>query len=167
MKDKFLQKSLEPYDSLLELAKAMGLKVVERAPIKADGRIQSNYVFLSEKLETTPEKLCTLTEEVGHALNNTGDINDQTIVFNRQQELKARKFCYEFLTPLMKIVDAILYFGDEATKYNVAEYLNVTEKFLNEAINHHRRKNGNIKVDLGMVFVVFYPEFKVYEKHKI
>lgn len=154
------------YENLLELADSLGLKVTENVNMFAQGRVKSNHIYLSRKLETDSERTCTLLEEIYHALLNTGNIIDQSSTSNRKQEYRARKNCYEELTPLIKIVETVLYFGDEATKYNVAEYLNVTEKFLNEAINHHRRKNGNIKVDLGMVFVVFYPEFKVYEKHK-
>lgn len=153
------------YESLLEIAKVMGLNVIEKADIRANGRINSNNIFLSNNLDTTPEKVCTLYEEINHAIYNIGDITDQSNSYNRKQEYRARKNCYEELTPLIDIIDAVMYLRYESTPYNVAQYLGVTEKFLNEAIEYYKRRNGPI-LYIGIYRVEFYPSFKVNEKHK-
>ncbi|MNW65366.1 hypothetical protein D3C74_437450 [compost metagenome] len=77
---------------------------------------------------------------MGHHYKTVGDITDQTKLKNRQQELRARQWGYERLVPLSAIVQA--YHARVKGRYEIAEYLDVTEEFLQASIDRYRSKYG-------------------------
>lgn len=94
-----------------------------------------NVIALSPKVESTKEKICILTEELAHIKINTGNISE-----NPKEELKARALAYNHLIGLEGIVASFNY--GCVTKYDIADFLEVTESFLDEAIQWYRSKYG-------------------------
>jgi len=93
-----------------------------------------------EKTLTQLEKACILAEELGHYHTTTGNILDQTKTENRKQELKARLWAYNKQIGLLGIVKAYQY--GCRNRHEVAEYLEVTEEFLVNALKAYRSKYG-------------------------
>lgn len=63
-----------------------------------------------------------------------------TKIENRKQEKRARTWAYERLVPLQKIVQA--HKNGIRNRYELAEYLGVTEQFLDSAIKRYKEKYG-------------------------
>lgn len=99
-----------------------------------------NMILLNRNLETDRERKCILAEEMGHQYKTVGDITDQTKLENQQQELRARQWGYEKLVPLSAIVQA--YHARVKGRYEIAEYLDVTEELLQASIDRYRNKYG-------------------------
>ena len=105
-----------------------------------------DVILLNRNIQTTAEKTCILAEELGHYHTSTGDITDQTKINNRKQERRAREWAHRRLIPLRRIVDA--HKAHVTGRHELAEYLGVTEHFLQEAIDRYRNKYGPyVKVD--------------------
>lgn len=86
------------------------------------------------------EKACVLAEELGHHYTTVGDILDQESVSNRKQEQHARLWAYNEQIGLIGIIKSFEH-GCQS-KYEMAEYLDVTEEFLEDAIKKYRQKYG-------------------------
>lgn len=155
------------YSELIELAQELGLKVTDKYYFEADlnAFILNDKIKISDKLLMIEERKCALIEEIAHFLINNGNITDLRNIENSRQEYRAHKLAVNMMIKLTDIVDAVLYLGDDANEYNVAEHLGITVKFLNEAIEIYRKTYGT-KVDLGSCTVSFIPTFVVTEKHK-
>ncbi|MNJ43317.1 hypothetical protein D3C77_383180 [compost metagenome] len=97
-------------------------------------------ILINRNLETDRERKCILSEEMGHQYKTVGDITDQTKLENQQQELRARQWGYEKLVPLSAIVQA--YHARVKGRYELAEYLDVTEEFLQASIDRYHSKYG-------------------------
>jgi len=87
-----------------------------------------NCIAISNKLNTTIEKKCVLSEELGHHYTTAGNILDLSDVRNRKQELQARLWAYNKHIGLLGIVQAFENRCKDLSE--MAEYLNVTEDFL-------------------------------------
>lgn len=144
------------YLDLLIEAEQEQVKVLER-PLKTyRGRINGNNILIKSDL-TENEKTCILAEELGHYYTSYGNILDQSNINNRKQEKVAHKWAVNKLLNIDMLIEACKQ-GCE-TLYDIAEYFNVTEKFLLEAIEIFKQKyglcytNGNYTLlfnDLGM-----------------
>lgn len=93
-----------------------------------------------EKKMTTTEKACVLAEELGHHFTSTGNILDLSDVRNRKQELRARLWAYQKAFDLNDLISA--YKHGCRNRYEIAEYLDITESFLDDAIEAYKRKYG-------------------------
>ena len=89
---------------------------------------------------TTVEKACILAEELGHYHTTVGDILDQSPATNRKQELHARAWAYHKCLHLGDIVSAFKY--GCRNRYELADYLGVTEAFLQDGIDYYKGKFG-------------------------
>lgn len=161
---------MSEYEKLLDIANGLGLIVIENFNLKINdhlslsGMIYGKNILLSDTLTTNAERACVLLEEIEHFLNNTGNILDQRFVVNKHQENRARKSCYEKLTPLENIIDAVLKYKYDANVFNVSEILGVTPEFLVKAFSYYGNKYGEY-FRTGQYIVVFDP-FRVIEKCK-
>ena len=117
-----------------------------------------------EKTLTQIEKACVLAEELGHYHTTTGNILDQSKVENRKQELKARLGAYNRQIGLIGLVNA--YNHGCHSRYEAAEYLEVTEEFLQDAIDCYHSKYG-VCVDMDNYVIFFEPTLAVMEKSEI
>lgn len=104
------------------------------------GLYSDNIIWINKLIPTNTEKTCVLAEELGHHHKTVGDIIDQSSIINRQQELRARAWAYEKLVPLEKIVQAHGY--NISNRFELADFLDVTEDFLDEALNWYKSKYG-------------------------
>ena len=138
------------YEELLIKSEHDNLIVKEKDIPGYGGRIYKNRIAIHKGLKTQTEKACILAEERGHHFTTSGDIIDQTDIQNRKQEFRARMWAYNEMVGLMGIIDA--YKNGCRNSYEVAEYLEVTEVFLNDALNAYRDK-------YGVYTTVFYPRF--------
>ncbi|WEG13960.1 ImmA/IrrE family metallo-endopeptidase [Pullulanibacillus sp. KACC 23026] len=104
------------------------------------GLYSDNVIWINKKIKSTIEKACILAEELGHHFTTSGDILNQNSIMNRKQELRARSWAYEKLIPLNKIIQA----QKEGIKnrYELAEYLGVTEEFLQHALDRYKDRLG-------------------------
>ncbi|WP_294785739.1 ImmA/IrrE family metallo-endopeptidase [uncultured Eubacterium sp.] len=152
---------MDSYELLLAEASDLGL-IVKEKPLKYNnGRIKGNKVAIRQDIETTAQKTCVLAEELGHHCTSVGDILDQTNVQNRKQEFRARMWAYNEMVGLMGIIDA--YKNGCRNSYEVAEYLEVTEEFLNDALDAYRDKYG-VYTTVDNYIIYFIPGLTVLKK---
>ncbi len=144
---------MNPYDNLLNECSILDVEVYE-VSMKNKGLYSDNVIWINKLLPTLIGKYCVLAEEVGHHHTTTGDIFDLTSTENRKQELKARSWAYERLIPISKIIEAHkLYI---VNSYELADFLNVTEEFLDAALDWYKSKYG-LWVSIDNFTVCFEP----------
>jgi Zn-dependent peptidase ImmA (M78 family) len=107
-----------------------------------DGLIRGRRVAIRRSIETTAEKACVLAEEIGHYYTSTGDILDQEDVRSRQQERRAREYAYAIMVGLDGIIAAFEH--GCRNRYETAQYLDVTERFLEDALDRYSSKCGKV-----------------------
>lgn len=146
------------YEALLDEAHHRGL-IVKEKPLKYNnGRIKGNRIAIRKDIETTTEKTCVLAEELGHHYTSVGDIIDMENTQNRKQERQARFWAYNKLIGLRGIIDA--YEAGCQSRYEIAEYLEVTEEYLTDCIECYRDKYG-VGVEVDNFYVMFIPHLAV------
>lgn len=147
------------YEDLLIEADGNNL-ITKEKPLRANkGRIKGNRIAIKKDL-TEQEKKCIMAEELGHYYTGIGDILDQTSTLNRKQESHGRIMAYNRLVGLMGIIDSYKNHCKSLTES--AEYLNVPEKFLNEALSYYKSKYG-ISVTIDNYVIYFEPSLGVLE----
>ena len=149
---------MNAYEALLDEACDMGLTVKEKPLKYNNGRIKGNRIAIRQDIDTEKEKACVLAEELGHYYTSVGNILDMTSAVNRKQERQARLHGYNRLIGLIGLVRAFEH-GCQ-NRFEIAEYLEVTEEFLEECIECYRNKYGICKrVDNYVVY--FIPQLSV------
>lgn len=139
------------YENLLNECSDLGIKVKEVVLKSADGRCKGNRIAINKNLSTQTEKKCILAEELGHYHTTYGDIRDQTKIENVKQEIIARRWGYEKLVGMVDIINAYRY--GVRNRHELAEYLDVTEEFLCEAIEYYKCKYGICyKIDTYLIY---------------
>ncbi|HJA31781.1 MAG TPA: hypothetical protein H9956_09065 [Candidatus Eisenbergiella pullicola] len=148
------------YDALLAESDSAGL-VVKEKPLKYNnGRIKRGKVAIRKDIPTSIEKTCILAEELGHYYTSSGDILDQQDISNRKQERRARVWAYDLLIGLSGIVKA--YRHGCSNLYEMADYLEVTEEFLRDALERYRQKYG-IYTTIDHHIIYFEPHLAIVE----
>lgn len=148
------------YDALLAESDSAGL-VVKEKPLKYNnGRIKRGKVAIRKDIPTSIEKTCILAEELGHYYTSSGDILDQQDISNRKQERRARVWAYDLLIGLSGIVKA--YKHGCSNLYEMADYLEVTEEFLRDALERYRQKYG-IYTTIDHHIIYFEPHLAIVE----
>lgn len=89
-----------------------------------------------------------------HYRFTVGDILNQTDIRNRKQEHRARDCAYNRLIPLDRIIDA--HSAHAKGRHEIAEYLGVTEEFLQNTINRYLDKYG-IFVEYNKYLILLEP----------
>ena len=141
------------YETLLEEADSQFL-VVKEKPLRAhNGRIKGNRIAIKKDIPTI-QKACVLAEELGHHYTTVGNILDQSKADNRKQERRARLWAYKRAFDLVDLVSA--YKHGCRNRYEIAEYLEVTEQFLQEALDTYKEKYG-IYTEVDCYVVYFEP----------
>lgn len=106
-----------------------------------DGLYIDGHIALSSKMESSTQRACVLAEELGHHYTTVGDILNQNDIENRKQERKARAWAYEKIVPLSSIQQVFVAGCREP--WEMAEYLDVDEKFLREALQYYEDVHGD------------------------
>lgn len=141
------------YEVLLNAADQTGLTVKEKPLSESDGLIKGNRIAIRKDIPTQAEKSCVLAEELGHYFTSAGNILDQTDIVNRKQEYRARLYGYNLQIGLRGIISA--HTGGCRNLYEMADYLDVTEEYLKEALDCYQSKYGEyVKVDNYMIYFI-------------
>ena len=128
------------YEELLQHADSEQIIVKEKPLKNFDGLAFGNKIAIRKDIKTSKEKSCVLAEELGHYYTTSGNILDQSDTMNRKQELKARFTGYNIKIGLIGIVSA--YESGCRNLYETAEYLDVTEEYLQDALECYASKYG-------------------------
>ena len=127
------------YEDLQQECLNHGILVMDKVfQSSAKGLMKGNRIGISKNIPTIKEKKCILLEEIGHYKLTVGNILDQSVVENRKQERKARIYAYNNLIGLDGIIRA--FEANCSSKYEMADYLDVTEDFLNNALKYYEEK---------------------------
>ena len=145
------------YDALLDEANAEGISVKERPFKTYDGRLKGKDIYLRKDMNTT-EKTCVLAEEMGHHYTTVGNILNMESIQNRKQERQARLHGYNRLIGLAGLIEA--YEHGCRNRYEIAEFLEVTDEFLEDCINCYRDKYG-IGTTVDNYYIAFIPHLMV------
>lgn len=147
------------YEDILIEADSRDL-ITKEKPLRAHkGRIKGNRIAINKNL-TEKEKKCIMAEELGHYYTAFGDILDQSSSSNRKQESRGRVMAYNRLIGLMGIVDS--YNNHCQSLAESAEFLDVTEEFLLEALQYYKSKYGPC-VTIDNYVIYFEPSLGVLE----
>lgn len=129
------------YEDLLIKIEKEGIEYFENNYIgKMKGLYVDNTITINTNLDTEVEKRCVLAEELGHHYTSYGNILDQSKIENKKQERRARAWAYDRLIGITGLINA--YKHGCRNRYEIAEYLNVSEQFLEEAITYYNEKYG-------------------------
>lgn len=115
-------------------------------------------VAINTSVNNSIEKACVLAEELGHHHTSVGNILDMDLTGNRKQERQARIWAFNKLIGLTGIVEAFEH-GCQS-RYEMAEYLDVTEEFLEECVACYRNKYG-VGITLDNYYIMFIPNLNV------
>ena len=148
------------YNALLNEANAEGISIKERPFKTYDGRIKGKDINLRKDMNTA-EKSCVLAEELGHYYTTVGDILDMNVFENRKQERQARLWGYNRVIGLFGLIRA--YEHGCKDKYEIAEYLDVTEEYLEDCIDCYRDKYGEYKI-VDNYTIYFIPNLMIFKK---
>lgn len=147
------------YEKLLIESEELGAKVyeIDFSTEKPCAKCKGKNIYINIKA-TDKEKYCLLLEELGHYLTTYGNILDQTRIENRKQELFARRWGYEHSVTLVGIINAFEY-GAQNTS-DIAEFLGVTERFLEDSIKEYGKKYG-VRHKVDNYIIDFIPNFGI------
>lgn len=154
---------MNTYEELQDEACKDGIEIIDNHSFKSDrisGLYCNNTIALSKNLKNSAEKACVLAEELGHHYTAVGDILDQSTVENRKQEMRGRILAYNKLVGLRGIVDAYLHHCQNLS--DTAEYLEVTEEFLNDSLSYYTNKYG-VCTQVDNYIIFFQPNIGVME----
>lgn len=126
-----------------------------------DGLYKDGFIFIERTLDPCLKKQI-LAEEYGHYLTSVGEIVDYCNLENGKQETKARAISFEKLITLDDILDA--FFLGLIYSWQVADYLNLTVEFVQNAFAYIRGKYGDTFDYDGYRFSFdFFGQLKIYE----
>ncbi len=150
---------MNTYEELEQEAYDEGIEI-DKVPF--NGRIDGLYVdgniAINENLETTAERACVLVEELGHHHTTVGNIIDLSDSQNAKQERQARLWAYNRKIGLKGIISA--YEHGCQNRYEIAEHLNVTDEFLQDAVECYRDKYGTLTM-IDNYIIYFIPNLMI------
>ncbi len=134
------------YELLLNECEQNNITVIEKKfKSKAKGLWKDGKIGINIRISTAAEKNCILAEEYGHYKTTVGDITNLKDIRNLKQENVARAVAIDKLCSPEKIIEAIK--DGASDRYEIAELLNITDNFFDEAITHHSRKYTYYEAD--------------------
>lgn len=129
------------YEKLLHDASMIGLEVKEiQFESDAKGLCKGQKIGIRKDLSDA-EKACVLAEEIGHYYTTVGNILNQKNTENRKQEIKARKWAVDKMLTIKDVFEATEH--PCSNLFEIAEYLEVTEEFLLEALEIFKKRYGH------------------------
>lgn len=146
------------YDELLVEADKEGL-IVKEAPLKSgDGRCNGYRIAIRQNIPTLKKKADVLAEELGHYHTTVGDIIEQDSAESRKQERAARLWAYNKRIGLEGLIKAFEHHC--SSQYEIAEFLDVSEDTLAEALEYYRQIYGT-GTWVGHFYVQFEPNLQI------
>lgn len=113
------------------------MNLVEETGLEAT--YENGYIYLDRSLATN-RKYVHLSEELSHHQTTVGNILDYNNSDNRKQEIKARRHSVERILNLDRLIEC--YEEGYTSIFECAEYLEVTEEVIYEALLHYHTKYG-------------------------
>lgn len=152
---------MNTYEKLQDEACEDGIDVIDYTfhSDRIKGLYSKGTVAIRKDMNTT-EKTCVLAEELGHYYTTVGNILDMNVPANRKQERQARLHGYNRLIGLIGLADA--YEHGCQNRYEIAEYLEITEEYLEDCIECYRGKYG-ICTAVDNYIIYFIPHLAVIE----
>lgn len=147
------------YEKLLIKAEEIGIRVreIDFGTDEECGYYHNNKILINSRLNNK-QKYGVLAEELGHHYTTFGDITDQSKVRNKKQELIARRYGYKCLIEPNDIIEAVR--NGANTIYEIADYLDITVKTLDEVIKDYKKQYG-IGVLVGNYYLQLEPTLGV------
>ena len=134
---------MNQYEKLVQEAAEDGITIEPSYRFKSE-RIKGLYcngtVALNKNIETDTERACVLAEELGHYHTAVGNIIDMQDIRNVKQERQGRIWAYDKMIGLIGIIKA--YERHCLNRCDMADFLGVTEVFLQDALDYYRQKYG-------------------------
>ena len=142
-------------DNLLREIDDEGIDIVEMdfKGVKK-GLYGDSVIAIDKRIKDSRTINCVLAEELGHHYTSYGNILNYNDIKNAKQEKRARNWAYEKLVGVVQLINA--HNAGTRNKYELAEYLNVTEEFLEAALNHYKEKYG-LFLEIDTYLVQFDP----------
>lgn len=147
------------YEGLLNEADSYHLITKEKNLPVSKGRIKGNKMAIRKDL-TNVEKKCVMAEELGHYHTTVGDIVQQSSDADHKQEHRARVWAYNRLIGMQGIINS--YKRGCSSLHDTADYLEVTEEFLSEALMYYKSRYGLFTV-VDNYIIYFEPSLGVFE----
>ncbi|MFA9462909.1 MAG: hypothetical protein ACERKN_01325 [Velocimicrobium sp.] len=154
---------MNKYEELLQEASDNGLTVEEKVPfdnLRIKGLYVDGTIALNRILEKNCERYCVLAEELGHHATSDGNILDCKRTDCIKQERKARVWAYDKTIALKGIIGA--YEKRCSNLCEMADYLGVSEPYLNDALSYYKEKFG-IYAKYNEYTIYFEPTLSVYK----
>ena len=151
---------MNKYEILLNKAFEENIDVIEDYKFSSErlkGLYSDNVIALSENL-SNKEKNCILAEEMGHHYTTVGNIINLKDIKNIKAEQKARRWAYDDRIGLRGLIKA--YENNCKTKFEIADLLDVTEKFLDETLEYYLNKYGTF-IQVDNYLISFIPNLNV------
>ena len=145
---------------LLNEAASENICIIENADFEseAEALIKGNIIGINKNIKAQIKRTCILAEELGHYHTTVGNILNQSKISNRKQELQARLWAYDKLIGLERIVKAFQHGCCDL--YEMADYLEITEDFLKDALVAYQNRYG-VYVEYGDYVITFIPVLNV------
>jgi len=144
---------LTKFEQLAQEANDNGLEVLEMAfnSNRIKGLYCNSTIAINDKLKDSRKKACILAEEIAHHDLTVGNILEQSNTQNRKQEMLARMSAYNRMIGLIGLINA--FNAGCKNRFEIAEYLDVTEEFLIDALEAYRNKFGEyITIDEYVIY---------------
>ena len=146
------------YEDWITFAENKGLQVIELPLTYSVGMIVGDVIGIDSGL-TSNQKAEVMSEELGHHCLTVGNILNQDDVRNRRQEHKARRWGYNRQVTQEQLLEAAKYGCRNA--FEVAEFLGVTEGYLEDAIEDFKKQYGTAFYSDDFI-IQYEPFFAVY-----
>lgn len=127
------------YEELMSEYPHLIIKEVEDMP-KGLAGLNIDNLILIDKYRCAYEKQGILAEELGHYETTYGDISDLSKLRNWKLELVARRWGYEKVVSLERLVAC--YELGYRTSEEICLHLEVTGKYLQDSIDHYHSLHG-------------------------
>ena len=127
------------YEALMLQYPQLTIKEISKLPKGLAGLNIGNEIHL-DKRRCQYEKHGILAEEIGHYEKTHGDITNITSIRNWKLELVARRWGYEKIVSLDKLIEC--HETGHKTLDEVCMYLEVTPKYLETSIDHYLSRHG-------------------------
>lgn len=130
---------MSKYEKMLITHENIAIKDTFELPGKFKG-FYTDGVILIDKYLSPKEKVEVLAEEIAHCKFTYGNIIDESEMFNRKLELKAKRMGAEMIITLSGIINAFEH--GIYNLYELAEYFEVSQHYVLNAIKHYKMKLG-------------------------
>lgn len=130
-------------NELLSIIDDLQIKLVEKdmTSINLKGLYLDNIIVLEKNLESDAERASIIAEEIGHYITAANNILDQSSLHNQKEEEKAHRWAAQCIITPIKLIQA--FEAGVSSRYELAEFLGVTEEFIENSIPLLKKLNGD------------------------